>query len=96
MSEFIEKSKALPVEMIKRFKSAVETGKWPDGSPVTEAQREIALQAVIAYENEHVDASVRTAALDSECASKKQSKTVDDEQVIATPEMPNGKPSTKH
>ncbi len=93
MSEFIEKSRSLPPEMIKRFKLAVETGKWPDGSEVTASQREIALQAVIAYESEHMDASQRTAAMDGECASKNKEASGGSEQPI---KLPDAGSTTKH
>ncbi|HEY9032322.1 MAG TPA: DUF1315 family protein [Pseudomonadales bacterium] len=37
----------------QRLKTAVETGKWPDGRRLSEEQRALSLQAVIAYEIEH-------------------------------------------
>lgn len=35
-----------------RLKTAVETGKWPDGRALSAEQREMSLQAVIAWEIE--------------------------------------------
>ena len=35
------------------LKTAVEIGKWPNGELLTEEQKALSLQAVIAYEIEH-------------------------------------------
>lgn len=43
----------LDPEIYRRLKTAVETGKWPDGRILTEEQRMASMQAVIAYEIEH-------------------------------------------
>ncbi len=40
----------LSPEMLRRFRRAVETGQWPDGTPVSSEQREHCLQAIIAWE----------------------------------------------
>ena len=37
-------------DIYERFKKAVETGKWPDTRPLTEEQKALCLQAIIAYE----------------------------------------------
>lgn len=36
--------------IFERLLLAVETGKWPDGQPLSEAQREQTMQLVIAYQ----------------------------------------------
>ncbi|MBY6185572.1 DUF1315 family protein [Marinobacter hydrocarbonoclasticus] len=41
---------SLTPELVARLQSGVETGKWPDGSPLTEQQRDSAMQAVIAWQ----------------------------------------------
>lgn len=47
-------------ELYSRIKQSVETGKWLDGKPLTQNQREICLQAVMVYQsrveqsNEHM------------------------------------------
>lgn len=38
-------------EVYENLKYAVETGKWQNGQPVSEAQRENALQLVMAYQS---------------------------------------------
>ena len=40
----------LSEDMYQRFKCAVETGKWPEGVKVDSAQRETAMQIVMAYQ----------------------------------------------
>jgi uncharacterized protein YeaC (DUF1315 family) len=37
-------------DIYNKFKQAVETGKWLDGNPLTEQQRETVLQAVLVYQ----------------------------------------------
>ena len=48
--ELIEK---LDPEIYQNLKMAVEIGKWPDGRQLNPQQRELSLQAIIAYEIEH-------------------------------------------
>lgn len=38
-------------EVYERLKTAVETGKWLDGTPLSEAQRESSMQAVLMYQS---------------------------------------------
>lgn len=48
--ELIEK---LDPEIYKNLKTAVEIGKWPDGRELSQEQRALSLQAIIAFEIEH-------------------------------------------
>jgi len=41
----------LSEEMYLRFKSAAETGKWPDGTVVEQSQRNTAMQIMMAYQS---------------------------------------------
>jgi uncharacterized protein YeaC (DUF1315 family) len=41
---------AMTPDIYARLRQAVETGKWPDGSPLTEEQKENSLQAVMLYQ----------------------------------------------
>lgn len=51
---------AMTPEVYDRLRQAVETGKWPDGNPLSEDQKENCLQAVLLYQarvartNEHM------------------------------------------
>ena len=44
---------SLTPEVIERFKSAVETGKWPDGTALSEEQRDSCMQAIMLYQARH-------------------------------------------
>lgn len=47
-------------EIYERLRQAVETGKWPDGTPLSDDQKENSMQAVMLYQakiersNEHM------------------------------------------
>lgn len=40
-------------EVYQRLSSAVETGKWPDGVPLTPAQKEHSLQLLMLWQMQH-------------------------------------------
>ena len=50
MSNFAEIASTINAEVYESFKLAVEIGKWPDGRKLTAEQKELCLQAMIAYE----------------------------------------------
>lgn len=41
---------AMTPQIYERLSQAVETGKWPDGQPLSETQRETSMQAVMLYQ----------------------------------------------
>ncbi|NQY89429.1 MAG: DUF1315 family protein [Colwellia sp.] len=45
----------MPEAMYLRLKCAAETGKWPEGVVVDQAQRDTALQLIMAYQACHLD-----------------------------------------
>ena len=49
IKQFVEK---LDLPMYERLKSAIELGKWPDGTKLLPEQKAAALQAIIAFEIE--------------------------------------------
>ncbi|MGS2718707.1 YeaC family protein [Eionea flava] len=51
---------SLTPDMYKKLKQSVELGKWPTGGVLTEEQRSLCLQAVIAYEQKHLPAEEQT------------------------------------
>lgn len=55
---------ALTPEIVERFKTAVEIGKWPNGQLLTAEQREICMQAVLAWEFKHLPEDQRTGYID--------------------------------
>jgi uncharacterized protein YeaC (DUF1315 family) len=46
---------SMSADMYARLKCAAETGKWPEGTAVDEAQRAMALQLSMAYQARHLD-----------------------------------------
>ncbi|WP_026470490.1 YeaC family protein [Alkanindiges illinoisensis] len=66
---------ALTPEIVERFKTAIETGKWPDGRLLTPEQRETCMQAVVAWEHKHLPEEQRTGYIDR--GSKKKDESCD-------------------
>ena len=50
MSSFAEMIENITPEIYQSLKLAVEIGKWPDGRKLTQEQKELSLQAMIAWE----------------------------------------------
>lgn len=46
------------------LKRAVELGKWPDGNRLSREQRELCMQAVIAYEHRHLPPEQQTGYIE--------------------------------
>lgn len=44
---------AITPEAYERLLFAVETGKWPEGTPLSQAQRDSCMQAVMLYQSKH-------------------------------------------
>ena len=64
-------------EICANLRRAVEIGKWPDGRRLTDEQRELCMQAVIAYEAKSVDAEERVGYIDR--GSKAEGETCSDQ-----------------
>lgn len=47
-------------DIYTNLKQAVELGKWPTGQALTVDQRELCMQAMIAYEKKHLPAEEHT------------------------------------
>lgn len=54
----------LTPELYQRFLSALETGRWPDGRPVTPQQREHCMGAVIAWGERNLPVEERVGFID--------------------------------
>jgi uncharacterized protein YeaC (DUF1315 family) len=48
--DFQQLLESITPEIYESFKKAVELGKWPDTRPLTEDQKSLCMQAIIAYE----------------------------------------------
>jgi len=51
-------------EVLMNMKTAVETGRWANGGPLTREQVELCLQAIIAWERRHLPEHERTGYID--------------------------------
>ncbi|WP_111641902.1 YeaC family protein [Marinimicrobium alkaliphilum] len=41
-------------DIYRRLRDAVALGKWPDGKPLTDEQKQTCIQAVITWEHQHL------------------------------------------
>lgn len=78
-------------EILANLKSAVETGRWPNGDRLTPQQVEHSLQAIIAYEARYVSEEQRTGYIDkttcgSEPAREESSASPDSSRAGSLPQ----------
>ncbi|MEX1196862.1 MAG: DUF1315 family protein [Pseudohongiellaceae bacterium] len=59
-------------EILMNMKTAVETGRWANGGKLTPEQVELCLQAIIAYEQQHLPEHERTGYIDRSGLGTKQ------------------------
>ena len=67
----------LTPELYESFKRAIEIGKWPDGRVLTDEQKALCMEAVIAYEFKNVDEEERVGYIDK--GSKADGEMCDDD-----------------
>jgi uncharacterized protein YeaC (DUF1315 family) len=60
MSSFVEMIENITADIYQSLKLAVETGKWPDGRKLSQEQKELTLQAMIAWEMQNLPENQRT------------------------------------
>lgn len=71
MSSFVEMIENITPDIYESLKLAVEIGKWSDGRKLSQEQRELSLQALIAWEVQNVPEEQRTGYMGpQECSSK--------------------------
>lgn len=73
-------------EIYANLKTAIEIGKWPDGRSLSSEQRELCLQAVIAYELKNIPENERTGFIDR--GSKAEGEVCDDDHHDHEEEQP--------
>jgi uncharacterized protein len=56
--------KQMTPQVYRQLQRAVEVGKWPDGRALTPQQRENALQALIAWGQQHLKPEQRVGYID--------------------------------
>lgn len=71
MTSFTHMIENITPEIYESLKLAVEIGKWSDGRKLTSEQKELSLQAVIAWEMNNLPEDQRTGYMGpQECSSK--------------------------
>ena len=60
MTSFIDMLRNITPDVYQALKLAVEIGKWPDGRKLTREQKELSLQAMIAWEQDNLPEEERT------------------------------------
>jgi len=71
MTSFTHMIENITPEIYESLKLAVEIGKWSDGRKLTTEQKELSLQAVIAWEMNNLPEDQRTGYMGpQECSSK--------------------------
>ncbi|MGI9274745.1 MAG: YeaC family protein [Endozoicomonas sp.] len=56
-------------EIYHNLKQSLELGRWPDGSDMSVEQRDVSLQALIAWEHEHLPEEERIGYMPQKCQS---------------------------
>ncbi|MZR62171.1 YeaC family protein [Alcanivorax sp. DP30] len=58
-------------EICDNMRKAVELGKWPDGRVLSKEQRELCMQAVLAWEAQNLPEEQRTGYMEQACKGDK-------------------------
>jgi uncharacterized protein YeaC (DUF1315 family) len=74
--DFEEILQIMTPEVHEGLRSAVETGRWPDGARLSREQRELCMQAVIAWDARHLPPEDRVGHIDR--GSKAEGELCDD------------------
>ncbi|MEH6491269.1 YeaC family protein [Halopseudomonas sp.] len=73
MTTFIDMLRNITPDVYAALKLAVEIGKWPDGRKLTQEQKELCLQAMIAWEQDNLPEEERTGYMGPQaCKSEKK------------------------
>lgn len=64
MTEFRNLIEQMTPGIYQSLRRAVELGRWPDGRALTTEQRELCMQATLAFEQLNVDETERTGYID--------------------------------
>lgn len=74
MTPFSKLIENITPDIYQSLKTAIEIGKWSDGRKLTQEQKELSLQAVIAWEMQNLPEEERTGYMGpQECSSKSTS-----------------------
>ncbi|MBM7060904.1 DUF1315 family protein [Pseudomonas sp. UL073] len=73
MLSFLEMIENITPDIYESLKLAVEIGKWSDGRKLTQEQKELSLQALIAWELQNLPEDQRIGYMGpQECSSKSE------------------------
>lgn len=84
MSSFLEMIQNITPEIYLNLKQSLEIGKWPDGRKLTDEQKELTMQAMIAWEIQNLPEEERTGYMGGqECGSKSKTKAALDTSLFS-------------
>ncbi|PTU74790.1 YeaC family protein [Pseudomonas mangrovi] len=84
MSSFLEMIQNITPDIYLNLKQSLEIGKWPDGRKLTDEQKELTMQAMIAWEIQNLPEEERTGYMGGqECASKSKAKAALDTSLFS-------------
>jgi uncharacterized protein YeaC (DUF1315 family) len=63
-ADYLKSIQQMDRGLYDRLRESLATGRWPDGRPVTEAQRQHAMQAVITWGELHLPPDERVGFID--------------------------------
>lgn len=74
MSSFLTAIENITPEIYENLKQAVELGKWANGNKLTPEQRELCMQAMIAWEDKNLPEEQRTGYMGAQTCSSSKNK----------------------
>lgn len=77
MTSFLDMIEKITPEIYQNLKQSVELGKWPNGQPLTNEQKETCLQAIIAWEAQNLPEKERTGFIDGPGCKSHETKEED-------------------
>lgn len=83
MNTFIDMLRNISPEVYESLKLAIELGKWPDNRKLTQEQKELCMQAIIAWELENLPEDQRTGYMSQTCKSQIKADAKIDESLFA-------------
>ena len=84
MSSFLEMIQNITPDIYLNLKQSLEIGKWPDGRKLTDEQKELTMQAMIAWEIQNLPEEERTGYIGGqECGSKSKAKAALDTSLFS-------------
>ncbi|AMO57060.1 YeaC family protein [Endozoicomonas montiporae] len=76
LTDFLE---IMNPDLYQVLKQSVELGRWPDGRQMSEQEREASLQALIAWEFEHLPEDQRIGYMPVGCKSSRKPAETEEE-----------------